>query len=41
MPLDLLVAVGVFLSTHVAIVLQVALVKILADVVVILNVVGS
>jgi hypothetical protein len=41
MPRDLLVAVGVFLSTHVAIVLHVAFVKILADVFVILNVIGS
>ena len=41
MRLDLLVAVGVFLSAHVAIVLHVAFVKILADVIVILYVIGS
>jgi hypothetical protein len=41
MRMDLLVAVGVFLSAHVAIVLHVAFVKILADVIVILNVIGS
>ena len=41
MRLDLLVAVGVFLSAHVAIVLHIAFVKILADVIVILYVIGS
>jgi hypothetical protein len=40
MLLELLVAVGVFLSAHMAIVLQVASVKILADVIVVLNVIG-
>ena len=39
--LDLLVAVGVFLSGHMTIVLHVAFVKILADVIVVLNVIGS
>ena len=39
--LDLLVAVGVFLSAHVTIVLHVAFVKILADVIIVLNVIGS
>ena len=38
---DLLVAVGVFLPAHVTIVLQIAFVKILADVIVVLNVIGS
>ena len=41
MRLDLLVAVGVFLTAHMAIVLHVAFVKILADVIVVLNVIGS
>src|ERR1700677_2115376 len=40
MLLELLVAVGVFLSAHMTIVLHVASVKILADVIVVLNVVG-
>jgi hypothetical protein len=38
---ELLVAVGVFLPAHVTIVLQIAFVKILADVIVVLNVIGS
>jgi hypothetical protein len=41
MRLQLLVAVGVFLSAHVTIVFHIAFVKILADVIVALNVIGS
>jgi hypothetical protein len=40
MLLELLVAVGVFLSAHMTIVLHVASVKILADVIVVLDVIG-